>query len=95
MATLYIAEFNELPITDNGIPDIAMTPPRTVALEKLPDFLRDELGLALVPFDGPFTASEGQYAGAPAGQSDKKGFALRVVLCQRPWLYGGQASIHG
>ena len=27
MATLYVAEFSEMPISDNRVPDIAMTPP--------------------------------------------------------------------
>ena len=35
MATLYVAEFSEMPITDNRVPDIAMTPPvaeQTIAI---------------------------------------------------------------
>ena len=35
MSTLYVTEFNQMPITTNGIPDAAMTPPiaeQTVAI---------------------------------------------------------------
>jgi RNA polymerase sigma factor (sigma-70 family) len=69
----FIAGVLDAPVADQtgltGSYDIAMTPPRLGGedgkLERVTGLLRDELGLQLVPFAGPFTAEEQQ---AVAGQ---------------------------
>jgi RNA polymerase sigma factor (sigma-70 family) len=64
--TAFIAEVLQAPVADQtgmtGYFDIEMTPPRIGAIDQLQErvtgILRNELGLQLLPFAGPFTAKE-------------------------------------
>jgi hypothetical protein len=67
----FIGGVLQAPVTDQtgltGTYDIALTPPRTGGgdgmLERVTGILKDELGLQLVPYAGPFTAEESPVAG--------------------------------
>jgi hypothetical protein len=68
----FIAGVLQAPVADQtglkGTYDIEMTPPRGGAVdarvERVTGILHNELGLQLIPFDGPFTASDQNYAKA-------------------------------
>jgi RNA polymerase sigma factor (sigma-70 family) len=85
----FIAEVLEAPVADQtgltGTYDIAMTPPRigpeNEKLERVTRILRDELGLQLVPFAGPFTAEQGSELSTTNG-----GFAIRLDHPNAPGL---------
>ena len=68
----FIAGVLQAPVADQtglkGTYDIEMTPPRggtvDTRVERVTGILHDELGLQLIPFDGPFTARDQIYAKA-------------------------------
>ena len=85
----FIAEVMEAPVADQtgltGTYDIEMTPPRmgpeNEKLERVTRILRDELGLQLAPFAGPFAAEQ-----RAETSTSNSGFALRLDHPNAPGL---------